>query len=107
DGYSLDAQRRGIAEYCERVKAKVVKEFTVAESAKPGAVRKEFDGMLSWVRQNAKRESIGGIVFHKLDRACRNMRDAVRLKEIEQESNVKLLFVDQQFGEGAAGQLSF
>ncbi|MGD0088395.1 MAG: recombinase family protein [Planctomycetota bacterium] len=107
DGYSLDAQRRAIEDYCASSEAKIIRVFSCAESAKPGAARKEFNAMLDWVRHNVRREQIGGMVFHKLDRACRNMRDAVRLKEIEQEHGVRLFFVDQQFGEGAAGQLSF
>ena len=107
NGYSIDAQRRAIQDYCDRNGAKVVREFSVAESAKPGAARKEFNAMLDWVRSNVRREAIGGMVFHKVDRACRNMRDAMRLKEVEQDFGVRLFFVDQQFGEGAAGQFSF
>ncbi len=43
----------------------------------------------------------------KLDRVCRNMRDAVRLQELEDQCGVKLAFVDNQFGPGASGVLSF
>lgn len=35
------------------------------------------------------------------------MRDAVRLKELEDDCDVKLVFVEIQFGPGAAGSLSF
>lgn len=63
--------------------------------------------MLSWVKANARRENIGAILSHKLDRACRNMRDAVRLQELEDTCGVKLVFVENQFGPGAAGSLSF
>lgn len=107
EGYSLDAQLRAIRDKAERENLKIVKEFSVAESAKRGAERTEFNKMLAWVRRNAKKEDIKGIVFHKLDRACRNMRDAVLLQELEDQCGVKPFFVDQQFGHGAAGQLSF
>ena len=56
---------------------------------------------------NAKRENIKAILSHKLDRVCRNMRDAVRLQELEDNCGVQLAFVDNQFGPGAAGALSF
>ena len=63
--------------------------------------------MFRWVRANARREKIGVIMSHKLDRVCRNMRDAVRLQELEDTCGVHLAFVENQFGPGAAGALSF
>src|SRR4029079_15015974 len=50
---------------------------------------------------------IKAILSHKLDRVCRNIREAVRLQELEDGCNVQLAFVDNQFGTGAAGTLSF
>ena len=47
------------------------------------------------------------ILSHKLDRVCRNMQDAVRLQELEDACGVQLTFVENQFGPGAAGALSF
>ena len=66
-----------------------------------------FNEMFAWVRANAKREKIKAILSHKLDRVCRNIRDAVRLQELEDTCGVQLAFVDNQFGPGAAGALSF
>src|SRR5690554_4138852 len=63
--------------------------------------------MFKWVKSNAKREKINAIFAHKLDRVCRNMRDAVRLQELEDACGVQLAFVDNQFGPGAAGAMSF
>ena len=63
--------------------------------------------MLKWLQQNAKAEDLRAILSHKLDRVCRNMRDAVRLQELEDQCGVQLSFVENQFGPGAAGQLSF
>lgn len=107
EGYSLDAQLRAARQKAEREGWKIIREFMVAESAKRGADRAEFNRMLGWVKQNAKKQNIGGILSHKLDRACRNMRDAVRLQELEDSCGVSLLFVDNEFGPGAAGLLSF
>jgi DNA invertase Pin-like site-specific DNA recombinase len=85
----------------------VVREFAVAESAKRGAERLAFNEMFQWVRTNARKEKITAILSHKLDRVCRNMRDAVRLQELEDACGVQLAFVENQFGPGAAGALSF
>jgi DNA invertase Pin-like site-specific DNA recombinase len=107
EGYSLDAQMRAIREKSNKEGWKIVKEFAVAESASRKANRLQFDNMLNWVKKNAKKENLRGIVCHKLDRACRNMRDAVRLQDLEESCSVRPLFVENQFGQGAAGLLSF
>lgn len=107
EGYSLDAQMRAIREKADKQGWKILKEFSVAESAKRNTSRAEFEAMMGWIKKNAKKEEVKGVVFHKLDRACRNMRDAVRLQELEDTYGVRPLFIDNQFGEGPAGQLSF
>ncbi|WP_425618779.1 recombinase family protein [Anatilimnocola sp. NA78] len=107
EGYSLDAQLRVNRERASANGWHVTREFVVAESAKRGAERLVFNQMFAWVKANAKREKIKAILSHKLDRVCRNMRDAVRLQELEDSCGVQLAFVDNQFGPGAAGALSF
>ena len=107
EGYSIDAQLRATRNRAEAHGWTVVREFVVAESAKRGAERKAFREMLSWVKTHAKREKLKAILSHKLDRVCRNMRDAVHLQELEDASGVQLAFVENQFGPGAAGALSF
>jgi site-specific DNA recombinase len=107
EGYSLDAQLRMMRERAQANGWQITREFVVAESAKRGAERHAFNQMFAWVRANAKGEKIKAILSHKLDRVCRNMRDAVRLQELEDLCGVQLAFVDNQFGPGAAGALSF
>ena len=107
EGYSIDAQLRFNRERAQANGWHVVREFVVAESARRGAERLAFNKMFAWIKANAKREKIGAILSHKLDRVCRNMRDAVRLQELEDTCGVQLAFVDNQFGPGAAGALSF
>lgn len=107
EGYSIDAQLRATRKKAEQQGWQVVREFDVAESARRGAERIAFNEMIKWVRANAKREKIKAILSHKLDRVCRNMRDAVRLQELEDHCGVQLAFVENQFGPGAAGALSF
>lgn len=107
EGYSIDAQLRAMRDKAAKAGWTIVREFVVAESAKRGAERVAFNEMFNWVRANAKREKIRAILSHKLDRVCRNMRDAVRLQELEDHCGVQLAFVENQFGPGAAGALSF
>jgi DNA invertase Pin-like site-specific DNA recombinase len=107
EGYSIDAQLRLTRARALENGWAVVREFVVAESARRGAERVAFNEMFAWVKANAKRQTIGAILSHKLDRVCRNMRDAVRLQELGDTCGVKLEFVDNQFGPGAAGTLSF
>ncbi|HLX62906.1 MAG TPA: recombinase family protein [Planctomycetota bacterium] len=107
EGYSLDAQQRATRDRASRDGLRIVREFAVAESAKRGADRVGFEKMLQWVRENSKREQVGAILFHKLDRACRNVRDAVRLQDLKDTFGIQLLFVENEFGKGAAGMLNF
>lgn len=107
EGYSLDAQIRINRDKAEREEWNIVREFVVAESARRGAERIAFNEMYQWVKKNAKRMGINAILAHKLDRICRNMRDAVRMQELEDTVGVKMVFVDNEFGPGAAGALSF
>ena len=107
EGYSIDAQLRVTRDRAQASGWSIAREFVVAESAKRGAERVAFNEMFAWVKANAKREGIKAILSHKLDRVCRNMRDAVRLQELEDLCGVQLAFVDNQFGPGAAGALSF
>ena len=107
EGYSIDAQLRAMRDRAAKSGWTIVKEFVTAESAKRGADRLAFNAMLKWVKANAKRERLDGIFAHKLDRACRNMRDAVRLQDLEDSCGIRLVFVENEFGPGAAGALSF
>ena len=107
EGYSLDAQVRFCREKAQRMGWNVLREFVLAESARRGAERKVFNDMLGWTRKNAKARQIGAILAHKLDRVCRNMRDAVRMQELEDSHGVRAAFVDNEFGSDAAGVLSF
>ncbi len=107
EGYSLDAQIRINRDKADREGWSILREFVVAESARRGAERATFNEMYKWVKKNAKRLNIGAILAHKLDRICRNMRDAVRMQELEDTTGVKMAFVDNEFGPGAAGALSF
>ena len=105
EGYSLDAQQRAMRERAAQQGWIIVKEFRFSETARKVDERTQFCGMLEWLEKNAKSLDIHGLLFHKLDRACRNMADAFRLKQLEEK--YKLLFCENSFGEGPAGVFTF
>ena len=107
EGYSLDAQFRACRDRAQQQGWTIVREFSVAESAKRGIERLAFKEMVAWVRGEAKRGRVDGILCHKLDRACRNMKDATLLQDLSDELRVRPLFVENQFGDGAAGIFTF
>ena len=90
EGYSIDAQLRSCRERAREAGWTIIKEFVVTESARRGADRQAFQDMLKWVRKNAGSKKVSAILSHKLDRVCRNMRDAVRLQELEDDHRVRL-----------------
>lgn len=87
DGASLPAQRRIIQEYATREKLTIIKEFAEIESAaKQG--RTQFTKML--VELKAGRAD--GVIFHKIDRGARNLKDWAELKEIFQIKKIDVRF---------------
>ena len=90
EGYSIAAQLRAMRDKAQKSGWTVIREFVIAESAKRGAERGAFNQMLRWVKANAKKEKIDSIVSHKLDRICRDLRDALRLRDLEDACGVKL-----------------
>jgi DNA invertase Pin-like site-specific DNA recombinase len=107
EGYSIDAQLRLMRDRAANDGWTIVREFIVAESARRGSERIVFNQMLRWMQANAAKHQVEIVLAHKLDRICRNIRDAVRMQELEDTCGVKMAFVDNHFGPGAAGAFSF
>ena len=104
DGYSIAAQIKLCTAYCEQREYQIVQVFEEVESAKR-AGRPLFNEMVRFVRQSAR--TVDGIVFHKVDRACRNFKDYVTIDELAEKHGIKLLFVEEEFPDTAAGKLTF
>jgi site-specific DNA recombinase len=71
-GYSLDAQKALLQEYCTKNNLAVVKIFSASESASGKKERETFQEMLSY----ANKENINNIICEKTDRLTRNPKDA-------------------------------
>ncbi len=88
DGYSLDAQRDNGTLYANKSGLKVVKAWSVDESASKEEDRVEFFDMVQFV----KREGVEAVIFDKVDRACRGLKSAVLIEELMDNYNVKFHF---------------
>lgn len=78
EGFSLDAQIRLLRDYAEKNSLKIVKEFTVPESARSSQERKEFKKMIDFLKANPK---VKHIISEKVDRVTRNPKDSVILDD--------------------------
>jgi hypothetical protein len=47
---------------------------------------------------------VDGLVFHKVDRACRNLADLALLERLEADEGKRVFFSSQEFPQNAAGR---
>lgn len=78
EGYSLDAQMKLLRDYALRNNLKVVKEFTVPESASGRQERKKFQEMLNYLNEN---KQIKNLICEKVDRLTRSIKDLPKLDD--------------------------
>ena len=93
EGFSLDVQEDALRAYAERSGGEIVKLFRIAETASNREERKVFRELLTYCRRNARR--LDAVLFYKVDRAARNLRDFVEVERLEEEHGVQLVFVSQ------------
>jgi site-specific DNA recombinase len=80
DGMSLEVQAKTCRQFAERNGYEIVAEFgNRGESAKSGSDRKDFEGMLDFVRKKANQ--IDYIIFYDYSRFSREGGSAIVLKE--------------------------
>lgn len=77
EGYSIDSQLALLREYCYSRGLAVSGEFIEAETAKTTG-RREFHRMVEFI----KTTGVGAIVFEKVDRAYRNLKDPILVDEL-------------------------
>jgi len=103
EGYSLEVQSQANHEWAKRKGYVIVDTVQYVETASKQKDRKRFREIIDRLRKEA---SIDGAVFHKVDRACRNLADLAMLESLEAEKNKKIFFATQEFPQNAAGRLS-
>lgn len=77
-GYSLDSQLRLLRDYAQKNSLKIVKEFTVPESASGRQERKRFLEMLTYLSEH---KNIKNLLCEKVDRLTRSIRDLPKLDD--------------------------
>ncbi len=103
EGYSLEAQNHANCEWAKRKGYVIVDSIEYVETASKQKERKRFREIINRIRKEA---TIDGVVFHKVDRACRNLTDLAMLENLEAEKNKHVFFATQEFPQNAAGRLS-
>lgn len=91
-GYSLPAQEKLLNEYATRKDLRVVKVFSVAESASGSKQRKIFGEMMGYMKKN----NTSILLCEKVDRLTRNLKEAVLVNDwVENDINREIHFVKQ------------
>lgn len=91
-GYSLPSQEKLLTEYSNRKELKIVKVFSVAESASGSKQRKVFTEMMTFVEKH----DIKNLIVEKVDRLTRNLKEAVFTNDwIDADKERKIHFVKQ------------
>ena len=88
DGFSLDAQKTLGDKYAKEHTLKVVKFWSVDESASKEDDRKFFFEMVDFVKANNVRD----VIFDKVDRACRGLKSAVMIEDLIDYHGVRFHF---------------
>ena len=103
EGYSLESQNQVNHEWAKRKGYVIVDTIEYVETASKQKERKRFQEIIARIRKDT---TIDGAVFHKVDRACRNLTDLALLEALESEKNKRIFFATQEFPQNAAGRLS-
>lgn len=103
EGFSLDDQEGRLNDLAQRLGGRVDRLFKIAETASKRDERTTFQEFKTYVKRNARR--LSGMLFVKVDRAARNLRDWADLEQLSEETGVPLYFPDQPSGDTPAGRM--
>ena len=103
EGFSLDVQIDAFHEWARREGGIVAKIFRVSETATKSEARREFRAMIKYAKKNAAKYA--GILFYKIDRAARNMKDFVDLEELESKYNLPFISITQPVQNTPTGRM--
>ena len=104
EGFSLDIQEDALREWAAREGGEIAKLYRVVETAHKSDRRKVFRKMIAHAKECAA--EIDGLLFYKVDRAARNMKDWIELLELRDKYNVKVVCITEPFDETPAGKLN-
>jgi len=104
NGFSLDIQEDTLCEWATKNNASIAKIYRVAETAHKSEKRKTFHEMLDYARNN--KERVHGLLFYKVDRAARNMKDWIDLVDLRDKHGIEIVCITEPFDETPAGKLN-
>ncbi len=103
EGFSLDDQESRLTEFATKLGGSILQLYKISETASKRDERVTFREFKTFVKRNARR--LNGMLFVKVDRAARNIRDWADLEQLAEETDVPLFFPDQPSAETPAGRM--
>lgn len=103
EGFSLDVQEEAFEYFAKSKKGVVDKVFRIAETATKAEQRKVFREAIAFAKQNAS--EYDGMLFYKIDRAARNMKDFMLLEDIEEAYDLPIISVTQPTENSPTGRM--
>ena len=103
EGFSLDVQLDAFEDYVRREKASIQQTFRVAETGTKTEERNEFRAMVAYAKKHA--HELDGILFYKIDRAARNLKDFMLLEEIEAQYGLPFIAITQPVQNTPTGRM--
>ncbi len=94
-GFSLDIQEDALREWAAKNNASIAKMYRVAETAHKSEKRKTFHEMIDYARNN--KERVHGLLFYKVDRAARNMKDWIDLVDLRDKHGIEIVCITEPF----------
>lgn len=103
EGFSLDVQLDAFEDFARREKSTIQRTFKVAETGTRAEERNEFKAMIAYAKKHA--HELDGILFYKIDRAARNLKDFMTLEEIESEYGLPFIATTQPVQNTPTGRM--
>lgn len=103
EGFSLEVQVDAFHTWVERNGGVVDPIFSVSETASKSQQRRVYREMISFAKKHAKEYS--GILFYKIDRGTRNLKDMVELEDLEANHNLSFISITEPSENTPAGRL--
>ena len=103
EGWSLAVQEEALHDAAAKRGRRILKLFSIAETASKQQERTTFRELIALARQLAPQ--LSGLLFYKVNRAARNMPDFAELETLESELGLPFISVTEPTENTAAGRM--
>lgn len=103
EGFSLEVQLDGFRQYIKKHKGVLERVFSIAETATKSEERAVFREVIAYAKRHSK--DLDGILFYKIDRAVRNLRDLLLLEELESKYGIDFISITQPIENTPTGRM--